>query len=115
MATERQKIAIDKVIENRGNVSKAMKEAGYTAASAKNPSNLTDSKAWAELMDIYLTDDMLLRALSDDIEKKEGSRKGELELAYKLKGRMTEKQEVKIEHTLAPEQQEAIDKALNDM
>ena len=115
MATERQKIAIDKVIENRGNVSKAMKEAGYTAASAKNPSNLTDSKAWAELMDIYLPDDMLLRALSDDIEKKEGSRKGELELAYKLKGKMTEKQSVTVTHIISAETQEAIDTAFNEI
>ena len=115
MATDRQKEAIDNVVKNGGNVSKGMREAGYSVNTAKTPKKLTDSKAWAELMDIYLPDDMLLRALSNDIKKKEGSRKGELELAYKLKGRMTEKQEVKIEHTLAPEQKEAIDKALNDM
>ena len=78
-------------IENRGNVSKSMREAGYTDATAKNPSNLTNSDGWKELMEAYLPDDMLLRALSDDIEKKEGNRKGELELGFKLKGRMTEK------------------------
>lgn len=94
MATERQKRAVDKIIENGGNVSKAMREAGYTEASAKNPSKLTRSDGFAELMEAYLPDDMLLRALSDDIEKKEGNRKAEMELAFKLKGRMVEKKDI---------------------
>jgi hypothetical protein len=91
MATERQKLAVDKIIENRGNVSRAMLEVGYSPATARNPKNLTDSDGFKELMETYLPDDMLLRALSDDIEKKEGNRKAELELAFKIKGRMTEK------------------------
>lgn len=91
MATERQKLAVDKIIENRGNVSRAMLEVGYSPNTAKNPKNLTDSDGFKELMETYLPDDMLLRALSDDIEKKEGNRKAELELAFKIKGRMTEK------------------------
>ena len=94
MATKRQKIAVEKIIENRGNVYRAMIEAGYSPATAKNPSNLTSSDGYAELMEAFLPDDMLLRALSDDIEKKEGNRKPELELAFKLKGRMVERQEV---------------------
>ncbi len=91
MATERQKLAVDKIIENRGNVSRAMLEVGYSPNTARNPKNLTDSDGFKELMETYLPDDMLLRALSDDIEKKEGNRKAELELAFKIKGRMTEK------------------------
>jgi len=94
MATEKQKAAIDNLVENRGNVSKAMRDAGYSDASAKNPKNLTDSKAYEELMETYLPDDMLLRALSDDIENKESNRKAELELAFKLKGKMTEKKDI---------------------
>lgn len=94
MATERQKRAIDNLVENRGNVSKAMRDAGYSDASAKNPKNLTDSKAYEELMEAYLPDDMLLRALSDDIEKKEANRKAELELAFKLKGKMVDKKDI---------------------
>lgn len=96
MATQKQKKAIDNLIENHGNVSKAMRDAGYTEASAKNPSNLTKSKAFAELMEAYLPDDMLLRALADDIEAKEKNRKAELELAFKLKGKMVDKQEVEV-------------------
>lgn len=90
----RQLTAIEKLIENGGNVSKAMKEAGYSQASAKNPKVLTESSIYADLLEAYLPDDMMLRALSDDIEKKEGNRTSELQLGFKLKGRMTEKVDV---------------------
>lgn len=49
--TIKQETAITKVIENHGNVSKAMLEAGYSPASAKNPSNLTRSKAYIKAME----------------------------------------------------------------
>lgn len=94
MATERQKNAVDKIVENGGNVSKAMREAGYSPETAKTPSKLTRSDGFKELMEAYLPDDMLLRALSDDIEKKEGNRKAEMELAFKLKGKMVEKKDI---------------------
>ena len=42
MATLKQKAAIGKVIENRGNMGRAMLEAGYSPATAKNPKNLTE-------------------------------------------------------------------------
>ena len=42
----KQKKAITNYIENHGNASKAMRDAGYTEATAKNPSNLTKSKAF---------------------------------------------------------------------
>lgn len=54
MVSIKQKKAFKKSVENHGNISKAMKEAGYTDATAKNPSNLTSSKAWKELMEEYL-------------------------------------------------------------
>ena len=54
--TLKQKKAIAKVIENRGNVSRAMIEVGYSPKTAKNPRNLTNSKAWAELMKEHLAD-----------------------------------------------------------
>lgn len=58
MATTRQKRAIEKVVENRGrSISQAMRDAGYPAVTAKNPKNLTESKAWAELMKEYLPDE----------------------------------------------------------
>lgn len=60
MATIKQKLALQKVTENHGNISKAMIEAGYTPETASKPKNLTESKGWAELMEQYLPDDKLL-------------------------------------------------------
>ena len=48
MPTEKQKQAVVKIIENHGNISKSMREVGYTDATAKNPCNLTDSKGYIE-------------------------------------------------------------------
>ena len=100
MATIKQKKAVDIMLENGGNVSRAMLEAGYTPATSKTPQKLTESDGFRELMELYLPDDMLLRALSDDIEKKEGNRKAELELAFKVKGRMTEKADINLSGSL---------------
>lgn len=44
--TTKQELAIQKTLENNGNVGKAMIEAGYSKASAKNPSILTKSKGY---------------------------------------------------------------------
>ena len=51
MATQRQKIAIKKVLKAREegkpiSVSKIMQESGYPKATAHNPQMLTTSKAW---------------------------------------------------------------------
>lgn len=92
MATEKQKIAIDKIVENHGNVSKAMREAGYSEATAKNPSNLLDSKGFMQLMDERgLTDGLIIDALVEDIKSKPGNRTPELQLAVKMRGRQIEK------------------------
>ena len=58
--TLKQKAAIQKVVENHGNVSRAMLEVGYDPTTAKNPKNLTTSKAWMELMEEHLPDSSLL-------------------------------------------------------
>ena len=49
-ASIKQRKAMRNVMENNGNVSKAMRDAGYTNASAKNPKMLTTSKGWEEQM-----------------------------------------------------------------
>ncbi len=60
MATLKQKKAIDILVENRGMpIGTAMIEAGYNAVSAKNPKNLTDSKAFKEILDEYLSEEEL--------------------------------------------------------
>jgi hypothetical protein len=48
MATQRQKAAISKIVENHGIVSKTMRQVGYSKNSARNPKNLTDSDAFKE-------------------------------------------------------------------
>lgn len=50
MVTIKQETAAKKLMENHGNVSKAMLDAGYDPTTAKNPKNLTESKGFQELM-----------------------------------------------------------------
>lgn len=59
MATLKQKKAIANVVENGGNVSRAMMDAGYTPATANTPQKLTESKAWKEIMEESLPDNFL--------------------------------------------------------
>lgn len=59
MPTIKQKKAFNKIIENRGNISRGMIEVGYSKNSAKNPRNLTKSKGWKELIDTLLSDELL--------------------------------------------------------
>lgn len=68
MATIKQQKAIENVVENHGNVSRAMLDAGYDATTAKNPKNLTESKAWTELMEEYLPDDKILEVHAKGLE-----------------------------------------------
>ncbi|MDP4225050.1 MAG: hypothetical protein Q8910_01575 [Bacteroidota bacterium] len=72
MATTKQKKAIKKIVENHGNVSKSMKEAGYSEKSAKNPKNLTESKGFQELMEKEgITDEFLFQKHKELLDKKE--------------------------------------------
>lgn len=92
MATKKQEKALDKLVENGGNVSKAMRDAGYSPATAKTPAKLLDSKGFIELMDEKgLTDDFIVTALVEDIRSKPGQRTQELTLAIKMRGRMIDK------------------------
>lgn len=89
MVTLRQRKAVDNLVENGGNVTRAMIDAGYRPASANNPKVLTDSKGFKELCEeAGLTDNFLIKALYEDIEKKPQNRKAELELAFKVKGKL---------------------------
>lgn len=58
-------------MENHGVVSTAMIEAGYSPNTALNPSNLTNSKGWAELMDKVLSDSKLTAIHNKLLNKKE--------------------------------------------
>jgi hypothetical protein len=95
MATEKQKKALDAMVENGGIVSKAMIKAGYSKGTAKTPQKLTESDGFKELCEQYgLTDELLLKSLVSDIKEKVGNRKGEMELGFKIKGRMVERQDI---------------------
>ena len=61
MATIKQKRAIQNIVENHGNVSKGMREAGYSPATAKNPKNLTESNGWKKLLDEYVQDEDVVK------------------------------------------------------
>lgn len=92
MATIKQHIALNKIVENRGNIGKAMREAGYDKTTAKNPKNLTESEGFLSLCDEKgLTDDLLINALIEDIQTKKGNRTAELALGFKIKGKFIER------------------------
>jgi hypothetical protein len=69
MATLKQKRTIKALLENDGkSVSQAMKDAGYSKASAKNPQRLTRSKTWAELMEKHFPDDLLSKVIEEGLQ-----------------------------------------------
>ena len=96
MATVKQKKAAENLVGNGGNVTKAMRDAGYSENTLNTPSKLLDSKGFMELMDQYgLTDTLIIQSLVDDINNKPKNRVPELQLAVKMRGRMMEK----VDHT----------------
>jgi len=113
MATENQKIVFNRIIkkvEKGGKISVSGEMKGvYKKATCKNPSKVTKTKGWNQLMNEYLPDSMLAerhkamlttpikfrRYIKGDLETEEESLdvqavgKG-LDMAYKLKGRYKE-------------------------
>ena len=67
MATEKQKKAFVNSLENNGNISKSMKEAGYSDNYAKNPQDLTKSKGWQELLEENFPDDLIQKKLKEGL------------------------------------------------
>lgn len=113
MATQRQNKAISIVVEKRSqnggkaSVSAAMREAGYSPATAKTPKKLTTSKTWQQLMDEHLPDQLLAEKHKELLNAKKKvtvkNKKGDilieteeentdaiargLDMGYKLKGK----------------------------
>ena len=96
MPTVKQNLALEKMVENGGIVSQAMREVGYSFNTAKTPQKLTKSKGWHELLDKFFPDELLafthkegLRAMKRygkyDYEDDYAIRFKYLELMYKLK------------------------------
>lgn len=66
--TTKQLKAIELAVENHGNVSAAMREAGYSPATAKNPKNLTETDIWRELVESKLPDQDLVDAHAEGLK-----------------------------------------------
>jgi len=87
MSTNKQELAAAIMVDNGKNASKAMRDAGYSDATARTPSKLTSSQGFQTLLDAYgLTLELIVEAFVEDIRTKPGKRKAELELAAKLRG-----------------------------
>lgn len=94
MATTKQKLVIGKMVEYGRNdqpytLGGILVEAGYSSNTALAPTKVTRSKGFQELAEEYLPDDFLLEALQEDIKTKKGNRHKELDLAFKVKGKLT--------------------------
>lgn len=118
MATDKQE-KVAEILANSGkSTSKAMLEAGYSKAMAKNPQVLKKSKGWAKLMEKYLPDKHLADKHKEFLNAPRivrTYRKGDLEIetvetdsnavkaldmAYKLKGKYAaEKKEVTLDES----------------
>ena len=95
MPTIKQKLALSKMVENGGNASQAMRDVGYSENTAKTPQKLTESKGFKELCeDSGLTDSFLIESLVEDIKAKKGNRKAELELGFKIRGRLIQRADI---------------------
>lgn len=55
------------MVENGGNVSKAMSDAGFSDAYSKNPQKLTTSETFQELAVKVLSDDKLLKVADEGL------------------------------------------------
>jgi len=79
------------MVENGGNASKALRDAGYSESIANNPQKVTKTESFQDILkEAGLTDQFLTKALVADIKSKKGRRKAELELGYKVLGRLKE-------------------------
>lgn len=59
--TIKQVKAFQKTMENNGNISKSMRQVGYSKNTAKNPKILTESKGWETLMKKHIPDNLLAK------------------------------------------------------
>lgn len=108
--------AIENMVANGGIIEPAVIEAGYSEAYARS-GKFQKTKQFQELLEEALPDDFLLSALKNDIVNKPMNRKPELELAFKVKGKLVDKNETKVEGSLTINQEvvEKINKALDNI
>ncbi len=96
MPSIKQKRAFDNSLENNGNITKAMRDAGYSEATLNNPKDLTESDGYKELEKNYadsIPDKLvkekhkaLLNRVDDKGDVDVQAVKAGLDMAYKIKG-----------------------------
>ena len=92
MPTIKQKQVVKRIMENNGNVSKSMREVGYSKNYSKNPQTLVNSKGFIEVCnEAGLTEEFIIKCLIDDIKNKPSYRATELGLAAKMRGLLSDK------------------------
>lgn len=93
-ASIRAILALDNVVANGGSMADALRGAGFSEAIARNPQKVTGTDAFRALLEKHgLTESFLTKALVEDIKAKKRNRKPELELGYKVLGRLKEREE----------------------
>ena len=77
------------MVENGGNIGKAMVAAGYSPATARTPQKLTETKGWKELMSKNFSDDNVMRQHLFLINQHANPsvKVRAIDLYYKLKGK----------------------------
>ena len=116
MPTIKQKKAFQETGVNGGNISQAMRVAGYSPSAVKRTDKLTRTKGWEELMKQHLPDSLLAKRHMELLNKKEvivthigreskvemteqpdvqAVSKG-LDMAYKLKGKYAAEKHLNI-------------------
>ena len=100
MATLKQERAVKNIVENRGNISRAMLDAWYEPKTAKNPKNLTDSAWFKELVNKYIPKSLILWRLKGWIERMDDEKVlWHLQLAAKIQWMQIDKTEAEIKHS----------------
>lgn len=82
---------IKNLVENGGNKYRAIRDAGYSEAVATTPQKVTESKGFIQAMnEAGLSIETLNTYLASDLKAKPKQRFNELQLAYKLHGKLKE-------------------------
>lgn len=68
MSPIKQKKVLAKLLENNGNLGKAMVDAGYSKNYADNPQLLTSTKTWEELMEKHFPDSKIALKIEEGLE-----------------------------------------------
>ena len=83
----RMRKAAEHLMENPGSVGAALRAAGYSEATVKNPHEVTRSKSWQELMDEFLPESLLAQKHNELLHSDNSQAVSKaLELGYKVRG-----------------------------